>query len=97
MRLEQLADFGVVALFHRGAIAVARVVDQYVRAAAEPLVSPPHGRGDLRGLGDVEGDGEHPLGRGGGQVGDLGLVACGDDGIVAGADDGLGERAAEPR
>ena len=66
---NSVADVGVVALFDRGAVAVAGVVDQYVDAA-EPLVGLLHGRGDLRGLGDVEGDGEHPLGRGVGQVGD---------------------------
>ena len=95
MRLEQSADVGVVAFLDGGAVAVAGVVDQHVDAA-EPLVGLLHGGGDLLGIGDVERDGEHPVGRGVSQVGDPRGVAGGDDGVVAGADDGFGEGAAEP-
>jgi hypothetical protein len=55
-----------------------------------------HGRGDLRGPGDVEGGGAHPLRHGLAQIGDLCYVACGDGGVVAGRDDRFGERATEP-
>src|ERR1700677_3591606 len=57
VRLEQGADLGVVAFFDRGAITVAGIVDQYVDAAAEPLLGLLHDRGDLLRLGDVKGAG----------------------------------------
>jgi len=93
--LEQSADVGVVAFLYRGAVTVAGVVDQHVDAA-EPIVGLLHSGGDLFGIGDVEPDGEHPVGHGVSQVGDARGIACGDDGVVAGADDGFGQGAAEP-
>jgi hypothetical protein len=95
VRLEQGADLGVVAFFDRGAITVAGIVDQYVDAAAEPLLGLLHDRGELLRLGDVKGGGEHALRCVVSQIGNLRDVACGDDSIVAGPDDSVSERSAK--
>ena len=79
------ADVGVVTLLDGGAVAVACVVDQHVDTA-EPLLGLPHRGRHLLGVGDVERDREHSVGRGVGQVGDFRDIAGGDDGVVARAD-----------
>ena len=66
---EQLGDGVLLALLHRGAVAVAGVVDQHVDPA-EALLGGADGGGHLTGVGDVEGERERRLGEGVGEVGD---------------------------
>jgi hypothetical protein len=91
---EEPLDVVVVAFLDGGAVAVAGVVDQDVDPA-EALLSLGDGRGDLRGVGDVERQRERGVGVGVGEVLDLGRVACGDDDIQATVKRCVGQRAAE--
>lgn len=83
--VEDPADLFVGALLHGGEVADAGVVDDHVDAA-EVVLGSRDGFLDLRGVGDVEGQGER-LVVSGDEVLDLIDVPGGDDGLVAGGED----------
>ena len=83
-----------VDVLDRGEVGVAGVVDDDVEAAEALAPGGDRGLGGGR-VGDVEGEGEDPVGVGGDEVVERLGVAGGGDELVAGVEHGLGDRAAE--